>query len=230
MLKSYWYYTHWLYWHCRYIVNKTASYWCQSLSSNLSLILTSNPPPVTVESPPGLEHALTSLDVDLAPSLSQVTGHVRHGVVVANTPPPVVPTTRPRLTKPSAYNPSLSPLPSPLRPHCLAKDRLRLWKPSLDVLSHHSSVPEDDLSHVFEVMLNAWADSTRETYSAGILVYHVYCNVRGLPEDQRAPASQHVITSFVASLAGSYSGSTINNYIHGIRAWHVDEQRSALCT
>jgi hypothetical protein len=77
------------------------------------------------------------------------------------------------------------------------------------------------LDHVFEVMSNAWADSTRETYSAGILVYHVYCDVRGLPEDRRAPASQQIITSFISSLAGAYSGSTIHNYIHGVRAWHI---------
>jgi hypothetical protein len=70
-------------------------------------------------------------------------------------------------------------------------------------------------------MSNAWADSTRETYSAGILVYHVYCDVKGVPEVLRAPASQHIITAFITSLAGSYSGSTIHNYIHGIRAWHI---------
>jgi hypothetical protein len=70
-------------------------------------------------------------------------------------------------------------------------------------------------------MSNAWADSTRESYSSGILVYHVYCDLKGIPEEQRAPASQSNITSFVVSLAGSYSGSTISNYIHGIRAWHI---------
>jgi hypothetical protein len=70
-------------------------------------------------------------------------------------------------------------------------------------------------------MSNAWADSTRESYSSGILVYHVYCDKKGVPEELRAPASQSNITSFIVSLAGSYSGSTISNYIHGIRAWHV---------
>ena len=45
--------------------------------------------------------------------------------------------------------------------------------------------------------------------------------MKGLPEELRAPASQSIITSFIVSLAGSYSGSTISNYVHGIRAWHV---------
>lgn len=70
-------------------------------------------------------------------------------------------------------------------------------------------------------MSNAWAESTRVSYSSGILVYHVYCDVKGIPEDLRAPTSQHVITAFITTLAGSYSGSTISGYVHGIRAWHI---------
>ena len=70
-------------------------------------------------------------------------------------------------------------------------------------------------------MSNAWADSTRESYSSGILVYHVFCDMKDVPEELRAPASQSLITSFIVSVAGSYSGATISNYIHGIRSWHV---------
>jgi hypothetical protein len=77
------------------------------------------------------------------------------------------------------------------------------------------------LERTFNVMSNAWADSTRESYSSGILVYQVYCDAKGVPEEMRAPTSQSIITAFIVSLAGSYSGSTISNYIHGIRAWHI---------
>lgn len=70
-------------------------------------------------------------------------------------------------------------------------------------------------------MSNAWAESTRESYSAGILVYHVFCDMKDVPEDLRAPTSQHIITAFITTLAGSYSGSTVSNYVHGIRAWHI---------
>jgi hypothetical protein len=45
--------------------------------------------------------------------------------------------------------------------------------------------------------------------------------MKGVPEELRAPASQSNITSFIVSLAGAYSGSTVSNYIHGIRAWHI---------
>ena len=70
-------------------------------------------------------------------------------------------------------------------------------------------------------MANAWADSTQEPYGAGILVYHVFCDAKGVPEGLWAPTSQHIISPFVTSLAGSYFSSTIHNYIHGIQAWHI---------
>ena len=187
----------------------------RSLSSGSSLISTNKSPLVGSSADPEKASAAGILD------RSRVTNRVRHGGTALDTPPLVVSAVIPRIARPSAYGPSLSPLPSPLRPHCLAKDRLRLWKPSPDVCSRHSSAQEDDVGRVFEVMSNAWADSTRETYSAGILVYHVYCDVKGLPENVRAPTTQSTITSFITSLTGSYSGSTIHNYIHGIRAWHV---------
>lgn len=91
----------------------------------------------------------------------------------------------------------------------------------MSVTSRHSTTQGQDTEQVFRVMSNAWAESTRESYSAGILVYNVHCDKKGVPEELRAPTSQPIITDFVASLAGSYFGSTISNYIHGIRAWHV---------
>lgn len=80
---------------------------------------------------------------------------------------------------------------------------------------------EQDLSRVFEVMAGSWAESTREAYGSGLLVYHVFCDTRSIPEDQRAPASSVLIAAFIASLAGSHSGSSISNYLYGIRAWHT---------
>jgi len=144
-----------------------------------------------------------------------------HNLLISNMPTMNVLPSRSHLSKPSAYSPHLSPHPSPLCPHFLARDRLHLWKLASNVRSRHSTAPEEDINCIFEVMANAWADSTHESYSAGILVYHVYCDQREIPEELRAPTSQFIITSFIASLAGSYSGSTIANYIPGIRAWHI---------
>lgn len=70
-------------------------------------------------------------------------------------------------------------------------------------------------------MIQAWAHSTREAYGSGILAYHVYCDSKSIGEDMRAPASSELIAAFISGMAGLYSGKTISNYVHGIRAWHI---------
>jgi hypothetical protein len=70
-------------------------------------------------------------------------------------------------------------------------------------------------------MVHAYAESTRETYGSGLLVYHVFCDSKLIPEDQRAPASHILISLFITEMAGHYSGRTVSNYVHGVRAWHT---------
>ncbi|KAL1739714.1 hypothetical protein HDZ31DRAFT_68656 [Schizophyllum fasciatum] len=70
-------------------------------------------------------------------------------------------------------------------------------------------------------MANGYADGTAETYGSGLLVYHVYCDLKGITEEDRAPAAAILISSFAASLAGSYGGGTVANYVYGVRAWHL---------
>ena len=69
-------------------------------------------------------------------------------------------------------------------------------------------------------MLASWDDSTRSTYGAGLLIFHVFCDRRDTPEADRAPASPDLIKIFIATIAGAYSAKTISNYVSGIRAWH----------
>ena len=70
-------------------------------------------------------------------------------------------------------------------------------------------------------MANAWSQSTHEAYSSGLLVWHIHCDKKAVPESLRAPTHHSHIASFIASLAGSYSGSTISNYLYGLQAWHL---------
>ncbi|KAF8836271.1 hypothetical protein BDN67DRAFT_984055 [Paxillus ammoniavirescens] len=71
--------------------------------------------------------------------------------------------------KPRPYPPNLCPLPSPYRPHCLAKVRLRLWVPASPSaraahLSSSNIISETTLNHILEVIGASWADSTKELY------------------------------------------------------------------
>jgi len=70
-------------------------------------------------------------------------------------------------------------------------------------------------------MVHAWEEDTREAYGAGLLMWHCFCDGRAVPERERAPASQPLVSAFVSHMATAYSGKTISNYLHGVRAWHV---------
>ena len=52
-------------------------------------------------------------------------------------------------------------------------------------------------------------------------MFHIFCDHKGIEEEHRAPVNPTVIASFISTLAGTYSGSTIRNYVYGIRAWHI---------
>ena len=68
---------------------------------------------------------------------------------------------------------------------------------------------------------HAFAVSTRETYGSGLLVFHVFCDKKGIAEAQRAPACAVLLSSFISTLAGHYAPKTIANYLAGVRAWHT---------
>ncbi|KAJ3792197.1 hypothetical protein GGU11DRAFT_693811, partial [Lentinula aff. detonsa] len=62
---------------------------------------------------------------------------------------------------------------------------------------------------------------TLATYAAGLLAFHVFCDSRSIPESQRAPCSSDLLSSWIATMAGHYAGTSVKNYVHGVRAWHI---------
>ncbi|KAF5386972.1 hypothetical protein D9615_001776 [Tricholomella constricta] len=70
-------------------------------------------------------------------------------------------------------------------------------------------------------MSAAWANGTRETYGSGLLIFHVFCDQRGVPEEERCPAHPTLILAFISACAGSYSGSALANILFGVQAWHT---------
>jgi hypothetical protein len=89
-------------------------------------------------------------------------------------------TTRASAT-PRPYPAGLTPLVSPLSPHCLARDQLRFWVP-MAKCSHIDStdtpipISDEDLDRILAVISHSHAVGTRETYGSGLLVYHVFCD------------------------------------------------------
>ncbi|KAJ6596160.1 hypothetical protein DFH09DRAFT_1024018 [Mycena vulgaris] len=130
-------------------------------------------------------------------------------------------TGRSSVQRPHPYRRGLVPKPSPLRPHCLARDRLRLWLPLVGRSSHGSNLPDSDLALILDVLAQAWAEGTAETYGSGLLSFHVYCDSKSVPELARAPAGPTLVAGYISALAGFLSGSTISTYVSGVRAWHL---------
>jgi hypothetical protein len=83
------------------------------------------------------------------------------------------------------------------------------------------NLSKSDLQRILEVTSRAYAESTAGTYGTGLLVFHVFCDQKDIPEAQHTPANHLLLSSFIATLAGAYSGKTITNYLYGIHAWHT---------
>ena len=137
--------------------------------------------------------------------------------------PPIPPTMPTPARGPALYPQNLTPAPSQLHPHCMAKDQLQSWIPALSaqVTPSMPALDEAGRDHVKDTMMHAWEEETRISYGLGLLMWHVFCNDKGVPETQRALAKQPLLSAFVAHLATAYSGKTIANYLNGVWAWHL---------
>ena len=124
---------------------------------------------------------------------------------------------------PHKYPTNLTPFLSELRPHCPARDRLCLWKPAFVRSSDNlnTEITDEDLDRLITVINTSWQPTTRETYGAGLLLFHVFCDSRLITEIHRCPADPLLMLTFISSCAGAYSGKTLANYFYAVRAWHT---------
>jgi hypothetical protein len=138
-------------------------------------------------------------------------------------PLPLPPATAMPDKRPALYPQNLTPAPLHLRPHCLARDRLRLWVPATSgqTAPSNPTLSKAEREQIKDTMVHAWEEDTRTTYGAGLLMWQCFCDARGVSEQERAPASQGALSAFVAHMAAAYSGKTISNYLNGVRAWHI---------
>ncbi|KAF5344196.1 hypothetical protein D9757_015269 [Collybiopsis confluens] len=142
-------------------------------------------------------------------------------------PTPLPTATQSSFSQVRAYPSNLQIAPSALRPHCAAKERLVTWKPARLRIFRDSegrrmdSVDSELASWVQCVMSYGFAESTLGSYAAGLLSFHVFCDSRNVEEEQRAPCSSDLLTSWIATMAGSFAGTLVKNYVNGLRAWHL---------
>jgi len=129
------------------------------------------------------------------------------------------------MSLPKPYRKGLTPSSSSLHPHCLAQDRLHCWKPIKEPAEDgaHPELSDLELERILDMMNFTWAPRTCETYGAGLLVFHVFCDQRipPVPEVLRGPASEQLLLNFLSSCASAYSGTALKNYFYGVQAWHT---------
>ena len=82
------------------------------------------------------------------------------------------------LSRPAPYPQNLTPIPSVLQPHCLAKDLLRMWEPANTHPSPHNdlAISTIEQNRVKDTMVHAWEEDTCATYGTGLLIWHCFCD------------------------------------------------------
>ena len=114
--------------------------------------------------------------------------------------------------------------PSLFRPPVLASDRLQCWSTPHSISfrdSLSSAIPSSHLSRLFEVMSFSLDQNTRNGYGAGLLRFTQFCDSLNIPEEQRMPASEVLLSSFIASAAGKVATTTVDNWLAGLHFWHT---------
>ncbi|OBZ79905.1 hypothetical protein A0H81_00723 [Grifola frondosa] len=143
----------------------------------------------------------------------------RNGAVAKTSSPRISNRRKPR--KPKENN---TILPSNLRPHVLARDRLARWstpfatefrRTSSSLLSLEASVT------LYNVMLSSLDIKTQKNYGAGLLRFTQFCDGLSIPETLRMPAPEPLLAAFIAKWSGAVARTTIDNWLAGLSFWHA---------
>jgi hypothetical protein len=114
-------------------------------------------------------------------------------------------------------------IPSSLRPHVAAMDRIRHWQ-TLHSRSFNSQVasylPANLVDSSFKMIYRSLAPATRSTYSAGLLRFTQFCDKYNISESDCMPASFILLVAFISEHAGTVSGKTISGWLSGLKARH----------
>ena len=169
-------------------------------------------------STPILQLALANINAnpDVAPTAAP-TLDVRNTTGIPRTLEGLISKTR----KPKSNN---KYIPSSFRPYVPASECLRYWT-SPHAISHHNDItsrlPIPTTSNLFQVMLLSLEEKTRSNYGAGLLRFTQFCDSHNISEADRCPASEVLISAFIASYAGLRSSDCINGWLSGIKWWHT---------
>ncbi|KAF7319948.1 hypothetical protein MKEN_00778600 [Mycena kentingensis (nom. inval.)] len=110
-----------------------------------------------------------------------------------------------------------------LRPHVPAKDRIRLWKTPFAIRADaelRASLPEELVERTYATLHASYAPNSSSSYAAGPLRFNQFCDEFGIPEEDRMPASNILLSAFISHHVGTVSGEAVKNWLSGLKAWH----------
>lgn len=111
----------------------------------------------------------------------------------------------------------------PYRPHVLAKDRLELWQPPPSLMLNDpvlNLLPPESIAKWKKVTLASVTSDTRKNYGAGLLRFTQFCDRHCVPEALRMPASEMLLSIFVAEMAaGNVQSGTADSWLSGLAMW-----------
>ncbi|KAF5384193.1 hypothetical protein D9615_003124 [Tricholomella constricta] len=85
-------------------------------------------------------------------------------------------------------------------------------------LKHGYAFTDDEFKELIE---SEAPYSTRQSYGAGLLRFTQFCDRLRILEEQRMPASDLLLSIFVADASGSHSGNCVRNWLNGLCSWHM---------
>lgn len=112
-----------------------------------------------------------------------------------------------------------------LRPFVRSENRVSVWSSKFYV-DRMAAVLDPRrrmmMSKGEEAVLDGLELDTRKIYGSGLKAFAAYCDEYDVPEEERVPASDELICSFVAMASlRKTSKSTMSTWIAGLRAWHL---------
>ncbi|KAJ7078284.1 hypothetical protein B0H15DRAFT_789038, partial [Mycena belliarum] len=111
------------------------------------------------------------------------------------------------------------------RPHVPADRRVLMWtSPGSSTIHDRFSklgIGPDLQARIYQGLLRATSEPTRDTYGAGLLRYHQLCDRYQINEGARMPADRLLLAAFIADALGTCGGKCIRNWLNGLRLWHL---------
>ncbi|EJD45937.1 hypothetical protein AURDEDRAFT_63828 [Auricularia subglabra TFB-10046 SS5] len=113
--------------------------------------------------------------------------------------------------------------PSVHRPPCRARDRFTCWSSEFSFLRDATNayvLPAPAREARRRAILASVEPATLATYSSGLLRFHEFCDGQDVAEGDRMPASDFLLSAFIAHFAGQVGKSAVDNWIVGLQLWH----------